>query len=310
MKFIFMSTYINKFSIERMARMFDVSRSGYYRFAKARPSKRTQDNEVLLEKIKKAHKASRQTYGSPRIQAEIISQGTYCSRKRVARLMQQEGIQAKMKKRFKKTTVTNPKAKAAPNLLSQDFTAQRANQRWVADITYVATAQGWLYVAAVMDLFSRRIVGLVMSERMTSDLVINALKQAITHRRPEQGLMHHSDKGCQYTSTNFQALLKENNIIASMSGTGNCYDNAAMESFFHTLKTEHIHFEHYKTREQAMRSIFEYVEVFYNRQRLHSTLGYLSPAAYEIKQNCSLNTQEFKGLIHASPSIILKNISK
>ncbi len=211
--------------------MFDVSRSGYYRFAKAMPSKRTQDNEVLLEKIKKAHKASRQTYGSPRIQAEIISQGMYCSRKRVARLMQQEGIQAKMKKRFKKTTVTNPKAKAAPNLLSQDFTAQRVNQRWVADITYVATAQGWLYVAAVMDLFSRRIVGLVMSERMTSDLVINALKQAITHRRPEQGLMHHSDKGCQYTSTNFQALLRENNIIASMSGTGNCYDNAAIPQF-------------------------------------------------------------------------------
>lgn len=224
--------------------------------------------------------------------------------------MQQEGIQAKMKKRFKKTTVTNPKAQAAPNLLSQDFTAQRANQRWVADITYVATAQGWLYVAAVMDLFSRRIVGLVMSERMTSDLVINALKQAITHRRPEHGLMHHSDKGCQYTSTNFQALLKENNIIASMSGTGNCYDNAAMESFFHTLKTEHIHFEHYKTREQAKRSIFEYVEVFYNRQRLHSTLGYLSPAAYEIKQNYSLNDQEFKRLTHASSSIILRNISK
>lgn len=134
-----------------------------------------------------------------------------------------------------------------------------------------------------MDLFSRRIVGLVMNERMTSDLVINALNQAITHRRPEQGLMHHSDKGCQYTSTNFQALLKENNITASMSGTGNCYDNAAMESFFHTLKTEHVHFEQYKTREEAMRSIFEYVEVFYNRQRLHSTLGYLSPATYETR---------------------------
>ena len=310
MKFIFMSTYATQFSIERMARMFDVSRSGYSRFAKVKPSKRTQDNEVLLENIKKIHKASRHTYGSPRIQAQLISQGTYCSRKRVARLMQQEGLQAKMNRRFKKTTITNPKARSAPNLLNQDFTADRPNQRWVADITYVPTAQGWLYVAAVMDLFSRRIVGLVMNKRMTSDLVINALKQAITHRRPEQGLMHHSDKGCQYTSTNFQALLKQNNIIASMSGTGNCYDNAAMESFFHTLKTEHIHFEHYKSREQAMRSIFEYVEVFYNRQRLHSTLGYLSPVAYENKRGGALNSGLFKNLIQASPSIILKNISK
>lgn len=283
--------------------MFDVSRSGYYRFAKATPSKCTKENEVLLEKIKKVHRNSRQTYGSPRIQAEIISQGDYYSRKRIARLMQQEGIQAKMKKRFKKTTVTNPKAKAAPNLLNQNFAADEPNQRWVADITYVATGQGWLYVAAVMDLFSRRIVGLAMSERMTSELVISALKQALTHRSPKQGLMHHSDKGCQYTSKNFQELLKENNIIVSMSGTGNCYDNAAMESFFHTLKTEHVHFENYMTREQAMLSIFEYVEVFYNRQRLHSTLGYLSPAVYETKGLCPLNPGIFKDMIHASPSI-------
>jgi transposase InsO family protein len=298
-----MNKYAHKFSIERMTQMFDVSRSGYYRFAKATPSKCTKENEVLLEKIKKVHRNSRQTYGSPRIQAEIISQGDYYSRKRIARLMQQEGIQAKMKKRFKKTTVTNPKAKAAPNLLNQNFAADEPNQRWVADITYVATGQGWLYVAAVMDLFSRRIVGLAMSERMTSELVISALKQALTHRSPKQGLMHHSDKGCQYTSKNFQELLKENNIIVSMSGTGNCYDNAAMESFFHTLKTEHVHFENYMTREQAMLSIFEYVEVFYNRQRLHSTLGYLSPAVYETKGLCPLNPGIFKDMIHASPSI-------
>ncbi len=283
--------------------MFDVSRSGYYRFAREIVSKRVKENEILLEKIKKAHVKSRQTYGSPRIQAEIKSQGDYYSRKRIARLMQQEGIQAKMKKRFKKTTKVNPKAKVAPNLLNQNFAADKPNQRWVADITYIATAQGWLYVAAVLDLFSRRIVGLAMSERMTSELVINALKQALTHRNPEQGLMHHSDKGCQYTSKNFQDLLKENKITVSMSGTGNCYDNAAMESFFHTLKTEHVHFEHYRTREQAKLSIFEFVEVFYNRQRLHSTLGYLAPVEYEKKRLCPLNPGIFKDMGTSSPAI-------
>jgi putative transposase len=151
----------------------------------------------------------------------------------------------------------------------------------VADITYVATMEGWLYVAAVMDLFSRRIVGLAMNDRMTADLVSDAVKQAITHRRPETGLLHHSDRGCQYTSLSFQQLLKINGITVSMSGTGNCFDNAAMESFFHTLKTEHVYFEWYRTREEAKQSIFEYIEIFYNRKRRHSTLGYLAPAIFE-----------------------------
>jgi transposase InsO family protein len=155
------------------------------------------------------------------------------------------------------------------------------NQRWVADFTYVATQEGWLYVAAVLDLFSRRIVGLSISDRMTDDLVIAALQQALNHRQPHAGLLHHSDRGSQYTSSDFQQLLSRHSIIASMSGRGNCYDNSAMESFFHTLKTEHIYFEHYQTREQARQSIFEYVEVFYNRKRRHSTLGYVSPAVFE-----------------------------
>ena len=303
MKFEFMIIHAHKFSIERMSLMFDVSRSGYYRFAKAPVSQRARENELLLEKIQKAHKKSRQTYGSPRIQAEIEAQGDYYSRKRVARIMQKEGIQAKMKKRFKKTTKVNPKAEAAPNLLNQNFAADKPNQRWVADITYIATAQGWLYVAAVLDLFSRRIVGLAMCARMTSDLVISALKQALIHRNPEQGLMHHSDKGCQYTSREFQKVLKTNGIIVSMSGTGNCYDNAVMESFFHTLKTEHVHFEHYLTRQQAKLSIFEYVEVFYNRERLHSTLGYRTPAQFEEKGRGPLNPGIFKDMIHARPEI-------
>jgi transposase InsO family protein len=284
-----MKKYANKFSIERMSKMLNVSRSGYYKFIQWKPSKRVHEDKELLLKIRKIHNKSRQTYGSPRVRAALKEEGENCSRKRVARLMKKEGIEAKMKKRFTVTTKVNPKAKPASNLLQQDFTALKPNQRWVADITYIATSEGWLYVAAVLDLFSRKIIGLSMNERMTADLVSAALEQAITHRKPQPGLIHHSDKGCQYTSHQFQGLLKKHNINVSMSGTGNCYDNAAMESFFHTLKTEHVHFEHYKTREEAKLSIFEYIEVFYNRQRLHSTLGYSTPFDFENKGRCPLN---------------------
>ncbi|OGT46182.1 MAG: hypothetical protein A3E83_04495 [Gammaproteobacteria bacterium RIFCSPHIGHO2_12_FULL_41_20] len=221
------------------------------------------------------------TYGSPRIHAELRFQGETCSRKRIANLMKKEGIKAKMKKRFKVTTQVNPKAKAAPNLLKQDFTAQGPNQRWAADLTYVATGEGWLYVAVVLDLFSRKVVGLAMDERMTADLVLKALEQAILQRNPKAGLIHHSDKGAQYTSHDFQSLLTLYGLIASMSGTGNCFDNAVAETFFHTLKTEHVYFEHYETRNQAKASIFDYSIIFYNKKRRHSTLGYLSPDMFE-----------------------------
>jgi transposase InsO family protein len=270
-----------EFSIERMSSVFKVSRSGYYQFCQAKPSARSQEDERLLLKIKAIHQASRQTYGSPRICATLRDDGESCSRKRVSKIMKTAGIAAKMKKRFKVTTRANPKAAVAPNVLQQDFTADMPNQRWVADFTYVDTQEGWLYVATVLDLFSRRIVGMAMSERMTDGLVIAALQQALAHRQPQGSLTHHSDRGSQYTSKDFQDLLKKYCIIASMSGTGNCYDNAAMESFYHTLKTEHIYFENYTTREQAKLSIFEYVEVFYNRQRRHSTLGYVSPMVFE-----------------------------
>ncbi len=284
MKYTFMKNHEEEFSIERMSRMFMVSRSGYYRFVTGKPSIREVENTRLLEEIKEIHRVNRQVYGSPRIHAELTFKGETCSRKRVAKLMRKEGIFAKMKKRFKVTTQVDPLAKKAPNLLQQNFASEKPNERWVADITYVSTTEGWLYVAAVLDLFSRRIVGLAMSERMTSDLVENALEYAIIHRQPtDEGLIHHSDKGSQYTSHAFQKALARNNITSSMSGTGNCYDNAAMESFFHTLKTEHIYFESYKTRDQAKRSIFEYIEVFYNRKRSHSTLGYLSPMIFETK---------------------------
>lgn len=281
MKYQFMQQHEQEFTVERMSHMFGVSRSGYYQFTKRQLSERAQEDERLLIKIKAIHEDSRHTYGSPRIWAELRDIGETCSRKRIAKIMKKAGISAKMKKRYKVTTRVNPTAQAAPNLLAQDFTAEKPNQRWVADFTYVATQEGWLYVAAVLDLFSRAIVGLAMSDRMTTDLVMAALQQALTHRQPEPGLTHHSDRGTQYTSDEFQQLLKLEGIMASMSGTGNCYDNAAMESFFHTLKTEHIYFEHYYTRDQAKRSIFEYVEVFYNRKRRHSTLGYVSPMVFE-----------------------------
>jgi putative transposase len=283
MKYEFMQRHEKEFSLERMSKIFGVSRSGYYRFVKQPLSRRAEENKQLLPKIKAAYQANRCVYGSPRICEELRAQGESCSRKRIARLMRQAGIVAKMKNRFKVTTRANPKAQAAANLLQQDFKAQQPNQRWVADITYVDTQEGWLYVAAVLDLFSRRVIGLAMSERMTTDLVLAALQQAIVHRQPAEGLVHHSDRGCQYTSSAFQTVLKEAGIICSMSGTGNCFDNAAMESFFHTLKTEHIYFETYVTRGQAKQSIFEYVEVFYNRQRRHSTVEYLSPMAFEKK---------------------------
>lgn len=261
--------------------MLGVSRSGYYQFINAKPSKRDRENECLLSEIKEIHAMSRHTYGSPRICVELRARGKSCSRKRVCRLMKAANIAAKMKKRFKITTTADPKSAAAPNLLKQKFTASRPNQHWVADMTYIPTQEGWLYVAIVLDLFSCSIVGMDMQAHMSTELVGGALRQAITRRKPAGGLIHHSDRGSQYTSKGFKALSEQYQINLSMSSTGNCYDNAAAESFFHTLKTEHTHFEHFESREQAKLSIFEYVEVFYNRQRRHSTLGYLSPINFE-----------------------------
>lgn len=261
--------------------MLGVARSGYYKYCTKQPSQRQKENEVLLQAIRVIFKMSRQTYGSPRIHAELMAQGFRCGRPRVARIMQKVGMVAKMSRAFKRTTRVDGRRAVAPNLLQQDFSAAIPNQRWVADITYVKTHEGWLYVAIVLDLFSRKVVGLAMSESLHATLVLQATSQALQRRRPKGDLRHHSDRGCQYTCEPFQELLVENNIECSMSGTGNCYDNAVAESFFHTLKTECVHFERYKSRDQAKQSIFEYIEVFYNNQRRHSTLGYISPAEFE-----------------------------
>lgn len=284
MKYRFMKEQAKEFKVERMSQVFEVSSSGYYAFLKREESKFKKENNRLLNRIKEIHQRSRQTYGSPRIHAELKLNGESCSRKRVAKIMRVSGIAAKMKRKFKVTTKADPKAVPAINLLNQAFIVPKPNRWWVADFSYIDTKEGWLYVAVVMDLFSRLVIGLYMSDRMTDELVVNALKQALIKRNPAIGLVHHSDRGSQYTSKKMRELLSCYGIVASQSGTGNCYDNAVVESFFHSLKTEHTNFEQYATREHAKVSIFEYVEVFYNRQRRHSTLGYLSPVVFEQQQ--------------------------
>jgi len=267
--------------IEEMAQMLDVSRSGYYKYCNKQPGIWQKENEMLLQTIRTIFMLSRQTYGSPRIHAELKSQGFDCSRKRVARIMYKANLAAKMRKFFKRTTRVDGRRKAAPNLLQQNFSTDMPNQKWVADITYVKTLEGWLYVSIILDLFSRKVVGLAMSDTLHTPLILQALKQALQRRKPKNDLLHHSDRGCQYTSEIFQQLLAKYGITCSMSGIGNCYDNAVAESFFHTLKTECVNFDRYETREQAKQNIFEYIEVFYNNQRRHSALGYVSPAEFE-----------------------------
>jgi transposase InsO family protein len=238
-------------------------------------------NQWLYKKIKAVYNESHQIYGSPRIYEVLNQQGIACSENRVARLMRLRGLRAKKTKRFRTTTKRDKAARSAPNLLERDFTADRPNQKWVTDITYIRTAEGWLYLAAVLDLFSRRIVGWAMSDRMTSDLTVSALKMAVQQRQVDPGLLHHSDQGGQYTAEEYQQLLEDWGIKVSMNGAGSWYDNAAMESFFGTLKGEWVYHHAYRTRVQARADIFYYIEAFYNRRRLHSTLGYLSPMAYE-----------------------------
>jgi putative transposase len=277
-----MKAYHKEFNIEKMAKVLGVSRCGYYEYLNKVPSRRTLENQMLIEEIKKIHKNSRRIYGSPRVHAELKKQGKFFSRKRIAKLMMQEKIQAKMRKKWKKTTQPSKKVvKIAPNHLEQNFTVEAPDKVWISDITYVATQEGWLYVAVVMDLFSRKVIGLGMGDRLETDLIMKALKQALYNRNIGQNLIHHSDRGCQYTSKEFQELAHRHGIKLSMSAKGRCYDNAVAESFFHTLKTEETHLCNYRIREEAKNSIFEYIEVFYNRKRLHSALGYTTPIDFE-----------------------------
>lgn len=281
MKFKFMKEHSKELPIEKMAQIFDVCRSGYYKYENRKPSKREEENRQLTEKIKEAYQEGRGKYGSPRVHKVLQNKGELCSRKRVAKLMQKEGLQSKIRKKWTKTTQRDPLGIAAPNLLDQNFTVEEPNKAWVSDISYVETQEGWLYVSMTMDLFSRQVVGLNMGKSLGTSLVTKTLQQALFRRDIKEGLMHHSDRGCQYTSGEFKELMQRHGICLSMSAKGNCYDNAVAESFFHTLKTEHTNHFKFTTREEAKSSIFEYIEVFYNRKRLHSTLGYMSPQEYE-----------------------------
>lgn len=279
MKYRFMEKHRDMFKVKRLSRVLGVSRSGYYAWRTRRPSVRQQANEQLLEHIWDAHQRSRSLYGSPRITAELNDQGQRCGKNRVARLMRANGIQAEVRKKFrKKTTDSRHHYALAANLLIE---RKQTEGVWAADITFIPTFEGWLYVSAVMNVVSRKIIGLSMSHKLSQDLTAAALKDAVSRQKPPEGLIHHSDRGRQYASYVYQELLKRYGMRASMSRSANCYDNAYMESFFGTLKREWVHERRYKTRQEARLSIFEYVEVFYNRIRRHSALGYRSPEQYE-----------------------------
>jgi putative transposase len=281
MRFQFIDDHRDAFPVRRMCNELNVSPSGYYAWCKRPPSAREMANQELYAKIKAVYDDNHGVYGSPRIYRELKDQGIACSENRIARLMRLRGLRAKQAKRFRSTTKRNPAHPVAPNLLKRDFVAERPNQKWLSDITYIPTQEGWLYLAAVLDLYTRRIVGWAMSDRITSDLTISALKMALRQYQPTSGLLHHSDQGSQYTNRNYQALLKNHGIQVSMNGVGSWYDNAPMESFFGTLKSELVHHRAYQTRDEARTDLFFYVEAFYNRRRRHSALDYLSPDAYE-----------------------------
>ena len=262
-----------------MCRVLEIPRSSYYKRRKNRLGKRDQENKRIKAEIRRIFIESKERYGSPRITEELRRKGMVCNRKRVARLMREEGLRAKMFRKYKITTKSNHNKKSDKNILNGKFESTRSNQIWSGDITYIKTDEGWLYLAAVMDIYTRKIVGWQTDSRISSELVEEAIKKALMeNQRPE---IFHSDQGVQYASEGFRKILRENKIRQSMSRRGNCYDNAITESFFHTLKTELIKQNKYKSRLEARLSLFEYIEIFYNRKRLHSSLGYLSPVEYE-----------------------------
>jgi transposase InsO family protein len=263
-----------------MCRVFAVSKSGYYAWLKRTPSKREQDDGRLAGAIQAAHEHSRGTYGPLRLQPELRAQGLSAGLGRIKRLRKGLGLRCKQRRKFKATTNSKHRLPVAENRLNQDFVMSRPNQAWVTDLTYIPTDEGWLYLAGIKDLYTCEIVGYALGARMTQTLVGQALVCAVKHKRPPAGLIHHSDRGSQYCAQDYQRLLRQFKMEVSMSGKGNCYDNAPMESFWGTLKQELVHHRRYKTRAEARADITEYIEVFYNRQRRHSKLGNLSPAAF------------------------------
>jgi putative transposase len=284
MSFRFIEDHRESYPVRLMCAVLEVSPAGYYAWRERPVSARAGSNSTLLAEIRQVHRDSGQRYGSPRVHAALRTQGRGASRGRIERLMRRYGIRAIMARpRRVRTTDSRHNLPIAPNLIARDFTAHAPNRVWLADITYIPTAEGWLYLAAVMDIFSRKIVGWAMRDHMQVELASAALKMAIQQQRRQVGLIHHSDRGVQYASRAYRDALTDANITASMSRKADCYDNAPMESFFHTLKTELVHHRDYNTRAEAQRDIFAFIEGFYNRTRLHSAIGYIAPIEMELK---------------------------
>jgi transposase InsO family protein len=280
-KYEFIQAEKAHFPVELLCQHLGVSRSGFYAWSQRPESARQQADKDLAEEVAQVHRDSRGTYGSPRVHAELQARGRKVSRKRMARLMGEQRLAARRRRRFVRTTDSNHCNPVAPNVLERDFSPSQPNSTWATDITYVWTGEGWLYLAVVLDLFSRRVVGWSMREHIDTKLVLGALEMALEGRKPPQGLIHHSDRGSQYASAEYQQALASHGIHCSMSRKGNCWDNAVVESFFSTLKMELVYLTDFATRHQARSALFEYIEVFYNRKRRHSSLGYLSPWEYE-----------------------------
>ena len=272
-----------RYPIRLLCRALAVSPAGYYAWRDRPESRRARQNRTLLSTIRVIHRESRETYGSPSIWDALLKQGHRTGEHRVARLMRQAGLRAKTVKKWRATTQSQHRFPVAANTLDRAFTVAAPNRVWAGDITYVWTAEGWLYLAVILDLYSRLVIGWAMGQRLIGELTEDALAMALANRQPRAGLLHHSDRGSQYAATSYQRLLNEYGLIPSMSRKGNCWDNACVESFFGTLKRELVYHRHYATRDDARQDLFEYIEVFYNRQRRHSTLGYDSPAEYEAR---------------------------
>lgn len=284
MKFRFIAEHANAYPVKRMCQVLGVDESSYYKWRKRLPSQHCLQDEVLGEQIAEIYEDNWQVYGSPRIHMELHDRGLRCSRKRVARLMREQGLCVKKKRRRVVTTDSQHSDPVAPNLLNQQFEAAEPDQKWLTDITAIWTSEGWLYLAAILDVCSRRVVGWSMSEHRDEELVTAAFQMAACSRRPKAGLLHHSDRGSQYTSLAYQALLRQHGIQVSMSRKGNCYDNSMMESFFGTVKEEWVERHRFTSRQEARTAIFSYVETFYNRKRRHSSLGYVSPITFEERE--------------------------
>ena len=282
MRYAFIDRHRTEWPIVIQCEVLRVSRSGFYSWRKRPPSVTATRRAALTQEVREVHRISRETYGAVRVHQALGQRGTKCDRKTVAKVMRAAGIRSKTSRKFRVTTTdSNHPHPVAENVLARDFTADKANQKWVADITYIATLEGWLYLAAVLDLFTRKVVGWSMSERIDSRLAVDALEMAVSRQLPDAGLIAHSDRGVQYASEHYQRTLTTHGIACSMSRRGDCWDNAPAESFFATLKKELVHHEVYETRTEARASLFEYIEVFYNRERLHSSLGYVSPTDFE-----------------------------